>query len=130
MSVDGNDTPAERGRPTDYHPGLCDRVLEWGKQGKSRAWIADEIGVVRNTLKNWEAAHSEFLTAMERAQVAAQRWWEDKGQTGMESREFNASIWSRSMAARFPDDWRETSRQEQTGPNGGPIAIQWQDSKD
>lgn len=95
------------GRPTEYMPEFCDKVIEWGKQGKSRAWIADELGVVRNTLKNWEADHPDFLTAMERAQIASQRWWEDAGQNGMTSREFNAPIWSRSMAARFPDDWRE-----------------------
>lgn len=95
------------GRPSAYDPTYCDKVVEWGRQGKSRAWIADELGVVRNTLKNWEAEHPEFLIAMERALIASQRWWEDAGQNGMTSREFNAPIWSRSMAARFPDDWRE-----------------------
>lgn len=108
-------------RPTDYYPELCGKVVEWGKQGKSRAWIADEVGVVRTTLKNWEARYPDFLEAMERAKLGEQRWYEDAGQMGMFSKEFNASIWSRSMAARFPDDWRETTRQEQTGANGGPV---------
>ena len=119
------------GRPcgtTEYKPEYDDKVIEWGKQGKSRAWISDELGVVRNTLKNWEARYPSFLTAMERAHIAAQRWWEEAGQTGMFSREFNAPIWSRSMAARFPDDWRETSRQEQTGANGGPIKVEASDA--
>lgn len=99
------------GRPpgsSEYKPEYDEMVIAWGKQGKSRAWIADELGVVRNTLKNWEAAYPSFLTAMERAQTAAQRWWEEAGQNGMFTREFNAPIWSRSMAARFPDDWRES----------------------
>lgn len=96
-------------RPTDYKPEYCEMVIEWGMQGKSRAWICAELGVVRNTLKNWEAAHPDFLIAMERAKLAEQRWWEDAGQAGMVAPGFGATVWSRSMAARFPDEWREKS---------------------
>lgn len=108
------------GRPSGYDPIYCDAVIEWGKLGKSRAWIAAELDVVRDTLANWEKAHPEFLCAMERARLAAQRWWEDRGQSNLEAQNFQAAMWSRSMAARFPDDWRETKRNENTGPDGGP----------
>lgn len=118
------------GRPSTYDPSFCSKVIEWGKAGKSRAWIADELGVVRATLKNWEATHPEFLEAMDRALTAAQRWWEDAGQDGMSADKFNSSVWSRSMAARFPDDWREISRQEQTGANGGPVQVSWAQSSE
>lgn len=109
------------GRPTDYDPEYCDLVIDLGKQGKSKAYMAAEIGVARQTLENWAAAHPEFMDAMTRAMTFAQAWWEDAGQKGMTADKFNASVWSRSMAARFPEDWRETTRQEQTGPNGGPV---------
>lgn len=33
----------------------------------------------------------------------------------------NPSIWSRSMAARFPKDWRENSKHEVSGIDGAPI---------
>jgi hypothetical protein len=36
----------------------------------------------------------------------------------------NASIWSRSMAARFPRKYRESIKQEITGSDGGPLQIQ------
>jgi len=113
MAFDEPEQKHPGGRPTDYDPAYCAKVIEWGRAGKSRAWICAELGVVRNTLKNWEAAHPEFLIAMERALIEAQRWWEDSGQSGMFTREFNAPIWSRSMAARFPDDWREKSEVDQ-----------------
>lgn len=103
-------------------------VVEAGKQGKSVAWIACELGVCKQTLHNWMAAHPEFLDAMTRAKLWAQRWWEDKGQAGMTTPGFNASVWSRSMAARFPDDWREVKGQEISGPGGGPVqtqAVEW-----
>jgi hypothetical protein len=110
-------------RPSDYDPSFCERVVELGKLGKSRAWIAAELGVVRSTLKNWEAAHPDFLVAMERAQVESQRWWEDEGQYSLSKMGYQSSMWSRSMAARFPDDWRETTRHENTGANGNPMEV-------
>jgi hypothetical protein len=108
-------------RPTDYDPAFCDEVIEYGRAGKSLTWIATELGVVKQTVHNWMAAHPEFLDAMTRAKELSQRWWEDKGQEGMEQQGFNSSVWSRSMAARFPDDWREVKGTELTGKDGGAI---------
>lgn len=97
------------GRPTDYRPEFCERVIDWGAQGKSRTWICSELGVVRQTVRTWEGLYPDFLAAMERAMVLSQRWWEDKGQENIQAERFQASMWSRSMAARFPDEWREKS---------------------
>lgn len=112
---------AQRGRPTDYDPAFCDQVIELGKQGKSKTYMAAQLGVVRNTLDNWAQTHPEFLNAMTHALQLSQAWWEDAGQSGLTADRFNGSVWSRSMAARFPEDWRETTRQENTGADGGPI---------
>lgn len=95
------------GRPTKYHPSYCDRVVEYGRAGKSRAWIAAELGVVKQTLLNWASENPEFLDALEYANTLSQQWWEDAGQSGMTADKFNNGVWSRSMAARFPEDWRE-----------------------
>ncbi len=55
-------------------------------------------------------------------------WWEDQGQLGMwqspEGEKLNPQLWSRSMAARFPDDYRESNKVELTGKNGGPMQAQ------
>lgn len=111
-------------RPTEYKQEYCEQVIEYGKQGKSLAWIAAELDVVKQTLFNWCDVHPEFLDALTRAKQESQRWWEDAGQVGMVAPGFNASIWSRSMAARFPDDWREQKGLELTGAQGGPVQIQ------
>ena len=108
-------------RPTDYDPAYCEQVIEWGKQGKSKTWMAAQFDCTRQTLENWAAAHPEFLDAMTRAQAHAQAWWEDQGQIGMVGDKFNASVWSRSMAARFPADWREIKGTELTGKDGAPV---------
>jgi hypothetical protein len=38
-----------------------------------------------------------------------------------ESDKLNASIWSRSMAARFPKKYRESTKTEITGADGAPL---------
>lgn len=118
-----SDEAAKRlvGRPSDYDPAYCERVIELGAQGKSKAYMAAQIGVNRQTLENWAAQHEEFLGALTHALLLSQVWWEDAGQNGMAADKFNGQVWSRSMAARFPEDWRETARRELTGADGAPL---------
>lgn len=109
------------GRPTDYRPEHCERVIELGREGKSHAQIAAALDVARNTLYNWADAHPEFLSAITRARDLSQAWFEDKGQTGLEAPGFNASLWAKQVSARFPDDYTERQKRELTGANGGPV---------
>ncbi len=53
------------GRPTDYRPEYCERVIELGRLGMSVVEMAADIGVARNTLEQlWPAANPEFLQAL------------------------------------------------------------------
>lgn len=110
-------------RPTTYQQEYCEAVLEAGAQGKSIAWMAASLDVNKDTIYEWAKVHPEFSDALTRARAKAQAWWEDQGQTGMVTPGFGASVWSRSMAARFPEDWRENKGVELTGANGGPVAV-------
>ncbi len=114
---------ARVGRPTDYRPEFCEVVIKLGALGKSRAQIAAKIGIARSGLARWEEQHAEFRNAMEFARDLALAWWEDQGQDGLNDRSFNAALWSRSMSARFPADYRTEVRAELTGAGGGPIAL-------
>jgi lambda repressor-like predicted transcriptional regulator len=97
------------GRPSKYDPAYCERVIELGKRGMSVVEMACEIGVARSTLEEaWPKAHPEFSEAFARARDESQAWWERTGRDGMRSKSIDAQIWSRSMAARFPKDWRES----------------------
>ncbi|WP_162434556.1 hypothetical protein [Pseudoxanthomonas koreensis] len=95
--------------------------MELGKQGKSVTQMACELDVVKQTLHNWAAAHPAFLDAFTRAKQYSQDWWENAAQTGLTTSGFNASLWSRSMAARFPEDYTERRQTELTGKDGGPV---------
>jgi hypothetical protein len=121
------ETPEKRpvGRPSLYKPEYCEEVIALGKIGKSTEAIGAILGVGTKTLYNWRDENPEFLHALELAKEFELQWWEDIAQTHMienkESDKINASIWSRSMAARFPKKYREQVKQEITGADGAPL---------
>lgn len=97
------------GRPSLYKPEYCDKVLELGAQGYSVVEMAAAIGVSRSTIEeHWPAAHEEFSEAFARAREVSQAWWEEQGRKSLHADKFQAQLYSRSMAARFPKDWRES----------------------
>jgi len=109
------------GRPSLYKPEYCETVVELGKQGKSPAQIAARLGVDRVSLYDWASAHPEFSTALTRAKVEEQNWWEDVGQSALTADKFQASVWAKSMQARFREDYTERRENEHFGKGGGPI---------
>jgi len=113
------------GRPTLYDPKYCEEVIALGKIGKSVEAIGAILGVGTKTLYNWRDQHEDFLHALDMAKEFELQWWEDIAQTHMvenrESDKLNATIWSRSMAARFPKKYREQVKQEITGADGAPL---------
>jgi len=109
------------GRPSLYKPEHCDMVLDLGKQGKSMTQMAAHFDVDKETVKNWTRDYPEFLAAFTRAMTFSQAWWEDQGQAGLASRDFNAPLWHKNVASRFREDY--TDRKEVTGAGGGPVAV-------
>ena len=113
------------GRPSLYDPSYCDKVVELGALGKSTEQIAGTLGFALRTIYLWRDTHPEFMQALEEAKAKELHWWEDQAQAYMlehkDGAKLNASIWSRSMAARFPKKYRESVKQEITGENGTPL---------
>lgn len=101
------DQPKKRGRPTDYRPEYCEKVVRWGKQGKSIAWMAARFDVHKDTVYEWAKVHPDFSDALKRAETQSQAYWEDLGQDGLDSDKFNSGLWAKNMAARFRKDWSE-----------------------
>ena len=113
------------GRPSLYDPSFCDEVVELGRKGKSVEQIASILNVSLRTMYSWRDAHEDFLHALEDAKTFEQAWWEEQAAAYMvenkESDRLNASLWSRSMAARFPKKYRESTKTEITGADGAPL---------
>lgn len=114
------------GRPTKYKPEYCERVIELAKEGCGWADYAAEFEVDRVSLYDWAAQHEEFSTALSRAKVLEQQWWERAGRQGMMAEKFNALVWKTSVQARFRDDYTERKATEISGPNGAPVQVQSQ----
>jgi len=117
------------GRPSEYKPEYCDLVIECGKQGMSIAEMASACGVVRQTLFNWCDNYPDFLEAFTRAKNESLCWWELQARVGLYNRDgvsLNSSLWSRSMAARFPDEYTERRKEEISGKDGLPLVVRWE----
>lgn len=124
MSGDQADAVAsetKRGRPSTYDPAYCDRVIALGAEGKSPEQISAAIGVPRSTMQSWAEVHPDFSAALTRAKELEQDWWETIGQTALFADKFQASVWAKSMQARFREKYTEKVINEQTGKDGGPI---------
>jgi hypothetical protein len=113
------------GRPTDYDESFCDKVVELGALGKSTEQIAKELGFALRTIYLWKDTYPQFMQALSTAKELEQAWWEDQCQAYMleykDGPKLNATLWSRSMAARFPKKYRDNSKVELTGENGAPL---------
>jgi len=113
------------GRPSNYDPAFCEQVIELGGKGKSIEQIGAILGVGTRTLFTWRDNNEEFRHALELAKELEQAWWEDMAQSYMveekESAKLNTGLWSRSMAARFPKKYRESTKTEITGADGAPL---------
>jgi len=120
-----SDTLKPFGRPTLYDPAYCDQVRELGALGKSIEQISYKLGVSLRVIYDWKDKYPDFLHALDDAKIAEQNWWEEQGQLYMlehkDAAKLNASIWSRSMAARFPKKYRDNSKVELTGEGGTPL---------
>lgn len=110
------------GRPSKYDPAYCDKVIALGKEGKSLTQIAVALDVPKSTVISWSNQHLEFSTALTRAKECEQAWWEDKGMLGLTADKFNSAVWSKSMSARFRDDY--TERREVAGVPDQPIQVE------
>lgn len=111
------------GRPSKYDPAFCEQVIEFGKQGYSKAEMAAALEVTRTTMDNWAAEHEEFLDAVQCASEFSLAWWEGKGRQNLTTAGFQASLYSKAMSGRFPaEPYRE--RFEHTGKDGAPIQTE------
>lgn len=113
----------KRGRPSKYDPAFCDDVIESGMMGASKAQMARNLGIDRETLDNWAKAHPEFSRAVKAAQELSLAWWEDQGQSSLWADKFQSTSYIFQMKNRFRDDYADVSRTEHTGRDGGAIEI-------
>lgn len=108
------------GRKSTYSQSYCGIVIAAGMEGCSVAEMACRCDSVRKTLLVWAEKHPEFAEALEIAKEESLAWWEKEGRISLARPGFNASLYSRSMAARFASEgWRE--ERSLVGKDGGDL---------
>lgn len=114
------------GRPSDYDPAYCERIVAFCADGYSLTAFAGAIGADRKSITNWAAAHPEFFLAVHRAKAVCAKWWEDRGRgVALEGGPGGqATMVIFGLKNHAPDDFKEISRQERTGPDGGPVQVE------
>jgi hypothetical protein len=104
----------------DYHDDMCAAVIELGSQGYSECQISARIGIPRTTMRSWCDVHPQFSSALTRAKELEQDWWETKAQDNLETKEFNANLWNKSVSSRFRKDYGD---KVQIDGEGGFIPV-------
>ncbi len=103
-------------RPTKYNPDMCGRVIDCGKEGFSKAEIAAELEVTRETVDLWAKAHPEFSDAIHHAKELSLAWWERQSRTNLSTQGFQAGLWKQAMSGRFPaEPYRERTETDHSG---------------
>lgn len=105
-----------RGRPTKYDPAFCDRVIELGRQGASKAEMALELDIAMSTFDVWQNERADFSEAVKRAVELSRGWWEKKGRIHtFDSKDFNPTSYIFQMKNRFSDHWKDKRETEHSG---------------
>ena len=112
------------GRPSKYKPEFCEKIIEIAKTGAGPVEWALACDVDRASMYRWAEEHEEFRTALTRAKMLEQQWWESAGRSGMYLDKFNALVWKTSMQARFRDDYTERKVTEVSGPDGAAMKVE------
>lgn len=85
-----------------YDAALTLRAIALGREGRSRAEIAVELGVSLENLAAWACEHPEFSDALERADTESRAWWDKLPREAVwKDGVFHAAVWSRAMVQRF-----------------------------
>lgn len=112
------------GRPTDYHPSLCEKVVEHMRSGLSFESFAGAVGCSKQSLYDWANKFPEFMDAKKEGLELCRLFWERLGTAGAAGKvkNFNCAAWIFNMKNRFRDDWRDRQEVEHAFPK--PTVIE------
>lgn len=139
---------AKEGRPTDYRDEFCEQAVKLCKIGATDQELADFFEVNVSTIHRWKISHPEFCDALKTGKAAADERVERSlfaKATGFEHdavKIFNDEgiplvvpyrekvapdttaciFWLKN---RRPQEWRDRTQQEVSGPDGSPLTVSW-----
>ena len=118
--TEGELLPRRVGAPTKFTPELAERFLQLRCQGKT---IAQSMVLCNirswETYKRWQVDHVEFAEAVSFGEVAAQAYWEEIGDKGIQGEydKFSAATYIFKMCNQFKDNYKQQN-------HGGGVNVQ------
>lgn len=103
---------AKVGRPTEYKPEYCERVIEFMRSGAALVEVADDLDICVDTLAEWRKKHPEFAEAIKKGIKKSEAWWVRNGRVNLENKDFSATLWYMNMKNRF--GWADKKEVTQT----------------
>ena len=96
----------KNGRPSKYKKTFCKVAIDLMKDGASRIEVCAAIDISYLTFYEWVTPESryyikQFSDAIKKGELLSQAWWEKKGRTKLEERDFNSTLWFMNVKNRF-----------------------------
>lgn len=113
------------GRPSEYRPEYCQKLIEWMSEGRSFGTFGTTIDVTEETLGQWVVKHPAFAEAKAKAKIAERQWWETvaRGAAAGKIKNSAQAVLIFSMKNKFPQHYNDRRQVELTGANGAPVAF-------
>lgn len=111
------------GRPTDYRPEYCEKVIEYGREGLLPVSMASRLSVNKDTLHQWAKVHPKFSDAFNEARIHCEAFHMERAvQTAHGERSGNAPMTKFILSAAF--GYRESAESVNTMQNPDGSAIE------
>jgi hypothetical protein len=101
------------GRPTEYRPEFCEKLIEHMRFGNSFETFGAKVFAGKQTLYRWLENNEDFRDAKEIGTRLSEQWWERRGKYGLFHPNFKVAAWRLNMANRF--GWAEKQITEHKG---------------
>ena len=117
---------SKRGRPSNYKPEYCEKIVEVMAQGYSLEAASAKLDIPIRCLYDWQAKHPEFSQATHEGRIKALAWWEERAMNTASGSPGNSQIISLGLRnrSRSASGWIDSQKQELSGPDGGPIRVE------
>ena len=114
------------GRPTNYKPEYCDKIIEIMAQGYSLEAASAKLDIPHRCIYDWQAKHLDFSQAIHEGRIKALAWWEERAMNTASGSPGNSQIISLGLRnrSRSASGWIDSQKQELSGPDGGPIRVE------